>query len=30
MYKALGEPVMGGLSKIASDYGIVVLQNVRA
>lgn len=30
MYKALGEPVIGGLSKIASDYGIVVLQNVRS
>lgn len=30
MYKALGEPVMGGLSKIATDYGVVVLQNVRS
>lgn len=30
MFKALGEPIHGGLSKIASDYGIVVAQNIRA
>lgn len=30
VYKALGEPVAGGLSKIATDFGIVVAQNVRA
>jgi tellurium resistance protein TerD len=30
MYKALAEPIYGGLSKIASDYGIVVAQNVQA
>jgi tellurium resistance protein TerD len=30
MYKALGEPVHGGLSKIATDFGIVVAQNIRS
>jgi tellurium resistance protein TerD len=29
MYKAVGEPIYGGLSKIASDFGIVVAQNMR-
>jgi tellurium resistance protein TerD len=30
MYRALGDPVYGGLAKIASDFGIVVVQNIRA
>ena len=30
IYRAVGEPIYGGLSKIATDYGIVVAQNVRA
>lgn len=30
IYKALGEPVYGGLAKIATDFGIVVAQNIRA
>lgn len=30
IYRAVGEPVYGGLSKIASDFGIVVMQNIRA
>lgn len=30
MYRALGEPIYGGLSKIATDFGIVVMQNIRA
>lgn len=29
MYKAVGEPIYGGLAKIASDFGIVVTQNMR-
>jgi len=30
IYRAAGEPVQGGLSRLATDYGIVVAQNVRA
>lgn len=30
MYKAVGEPIQGGLSKIAQDYGILVTQNMRS
>ncbi len=30
MYRAMGEPIYGGLSKIATDFGIVVAQNIRA
>ena len=30
IYRAVGEPIYGGLSKIATDFGIVVMQNVRA
>jgi len=30
IYKAAGEPIHGGLAKIATDYGIVVAQNVRS
>jgi len=30
VYKAIGESVVGGLAKLATDYGIVVAQNVRA
>lgn len=30
IFKALGEPIHGGLSKIATDFGIVVAQNIRA
>jgi tellurium resistance protein TerD len=30
IFKAIGEPVMGGLSKMAADYGIVVMQNIRS
>lgn len=30
VYRAVGEPIYGGLSKIASDFGIVVMQNIRA
>lgn len=30
IYRALGDPVYGGLSKIATDFGIVVAQNIRA
>lgn len=30
MYRAMGEPIYGGLSKIATDFGIVVMQNIRA
>lgn len=30
IYRAVGEPIVGGLSKIATDFGIVVMQNVRA
>jgi len=30
VYKAIGDPVLGGLSKIASDYGIIVAENIRA
>lgn len=30
VYRAVGEPVYGGLSKIATDFGIVVAQNLRA
>lgn len=30
MFKAIGEPVHGGLAKVASDYGIVVTQNIRS
>jgi tellurium resistance protein TerD len=30
VYKAIGEPVQGGLSKIATDYGIIVAENIRA
>ena len=29
IYKAIGEPIHGGLSKVAADYGIVVTQNIR-
>lgn len=30
IYKALGDPIQGGLAKIASDFGILVAQNIRA
>lgn len=30
MYKAVGEPIPGGLAQIANDFGIVVAQQVRA
>lgn len=30
IYRAVGEPIYGGLSKIATDFGIVVAQNIRA
>jgi tellurium resistance protein TerD len=30
IYKALGEPVHGGLTKIATDFAVVVMQNIRA
>ena len=30
IYRALGDPIYGGLAKIATDFGIVVAQNVRA
>lgn len=30
LYKAVGEPIPGGLSQIATDFGIVVAQQVRA
>ena len=30
VYQAVGAPVLGGLSQMATDYGIVVAQNVRA
>ena len=30
MFKALGEPIHGGLTKAATDYGIVVTQNMRS
>ena len=30
VYKAVGEPIEGGLSQLASDYGIIVAQHVRA
>lgn len=30
MFKALGEPIYGGLTKAATDYGIVVTQNMRS
>ncbi len=30
VYQAVGQPVEGGLSQLATDYGIVVAQNVRA
>ena len=29
-YKAVGEPIYGGLAKIATDFGIVVAQNIRS
>ncbi len=29
-YKALGQSIPGGLSKLASDYGIIVAQNVKS
>ena len=29
VYKAMGEPIYGGLSKIAADYGLIVAQNMR-
>ena len=30
IYRALGDPIYGGLAKIATDFGIVVAQNIRA
>lgn len=30
VYRAMGEPIYGGLTKIATDFGIVVVQNIRA
>lgn len=30
IYKAVGEPIQGGLAKIAQDYGILVTQNMRS
>lgn len=30
IYQALGESVKGGLMKIATDYGIIIAQNIRA
>lgn len=30
MYKAVGEPIYGGLAKVAADFGIVVTQNMRS
>lgn len=30
IYKALGEPVSGGLSRLATEYGIIVAQNVKS
>ena len=30
IFKAMGEPIQGGLAKIAADYAIVVAQNLRA
>ena len=30
IYTAVGQPIEGGLSQLATDYGIVVAQNVRA
>ncbi len=30
MYKAVGEPIHGGLAKIATDFGIIVAQNIRS
>lgn len=30
MFKALGEPIHGGLTKVATDYGILVTQNMRS
>lgn len=30
MFKAMGDPVYGGLAKLATDYGIVVMQNIRS
>jgi tellurium resistance protein TerD len=30
IFKALGDPIQGGLAKIATDFGIVVAQNIRA
>lgn len=29
IFKAMAEPIYGGLSKIAADYGIIVAQNMR-
>ncbi|PZQ48233.1 MAG: chemical-damaging agent resistance protein C [Micavibrio aeruginosavorus] len=30
IYRALGEPIYGGLAKVAGDFGIIVTQNIRA
>ncbi len=30
IYKAVGDSIEGGLSRVATDFGIVVMQNVRA
>lgn len=30
IYQALGEPVQGGLTKIATDYGLIIAQNLKA
>lgn len=30
IYKAIGEPIQGGLSRLATEYGIVVAQNIRS
>jgi len=30
VYRAMGEPIQGGLVKAASEYGIVVVQNLRS
>lgn len=29
MYKAVAEPIQGGLAKVASDFGMVITQNMR-
>ena len=30
IYKAVGEPIQGGLAKVAGDYGLAIMQNIRS